>query len=438
MVAVPSFGRASEIEAPPPPREAAATADLYERHAERIYRYCYSRLRSREEAEDATQTTFLNAFRGLRRGVMPELEQAWLFKIAENVCLSRVRTNVRRMRVESPTDLEPLHERLPAPPPARDELDGVKDALAGLPETQRRAILLREWQGLSYREIASALGTTQSAVETLIFRARRSLAKALSRADERGGRIRKGANVGSLLAGLKSLLVGGSTAAKVAAVAAAAGTAVAVGASEAPRTHGAPTPHRQAPVHIAPVAEPASPSVGSRGAAKRVPAGAKLRRAPAVERAGGVASVQSGPAAPRRARLDRDEPAATSVPTSPSPAAEPPAAKEPKLESPGKPARAEKPLPPAAKKATRPSRSRRGSAPSRARWLRPRRRRNRSRRRCHPRINRVRRRRNDSIAWSESGYSRRTADVAQLVEHFTRNEGVPGSSPGVGFMENPR
>lgn len=350
MVAVPSFGRASEIEAPPPPREAAATADLYERHAERIYRYCYSRLRSREEAEDATQTTFLNAFRGLRRGVMPELEQAWLFKIAENVCLSRVRTNVRRMRVESPTDLEPLHERLPAPPPARDELDGVKDALAGLPETQRRAILLREWQGLSYREIASALGTTQSAVETLIFRARRSLAKALS-TDERGGRIRKGANVGSLLAGLKSLLVGGSTAAKVAAVAAAAGTAVAVGASEAPRTHGAPTPHRQAPVHIAPVAEPASPSVGSRGAAKRVPAGAKLRRAPAVERAGGVASIQSRPAAPRRARLDRDEPAATSVPTSPSPAAEPPAAKDPKLEPPGKPARAEKPLPPAAKKA---------------------------------------------------------------------------------------
>ena len=49
------------------------------------------------------------------------------------------------------------------------------------PEQQRRALLLREWQGLSYREISEQLGITQAAVETLLFRARRSLAASLQR-----------------------------------------------------------------------------------------------------------------------------------------------------------------------------------------------------------------------------------------------------------------
>jgi DNA-directed RNA polymerase specialized sigma subunit, sigma24 homolog len=48
-----------------------------------------------------------------------------------------------------------------------------------MPETQRRAILLREWQGLTYKEISTELGLTQGAVETLIFRARRALAQGL-------------------------------------------------------------------------------------------------------------------------------------------------------------------------------------------------------------------------------------------------------------------
>jgi RNA polymerase sigma factor (sigma-70 family) len=230
VVAVPSFGRASEIEAPPVPRETAAAGDLYSRFSERIYRYCYSRLRSREEAEDATQTTFLNAFRGLRRGVTPDLEQAWLYKIAENVCLTRQRSNVRRLRVESPVDLDPLHDVFAAPQRRRDELHGISDALAGLPEQQRRAILLREWQGLSYLEIAGELGITQSAVETLIFRARRSLAKGLM--EPKRNRVGSVANLGSWLGTLKSLLFGASTAAKVAAVVA-AGAAVAVGGVKA-------------------------------------------------------------------------------------------------------------------------------------------------------------------------------------------------------------
>src|SRR5262249_62131730 len=61
-----------------------------------------------------------------------------------------------------------------------DELFGLTRALRVLPEQQRRALLLREWKGLSYREIADDMRLTQAAVETLLFRARRSLADGLA------------------------------------------------------------------------------------------------------------------------------------------------------------------------------------------------------------------------------------------------------------------
>ena len=125
----------------------------------------------------------MNAFRALGRGVVPEAESAWLFKIAENVCLSRRRSSWRRGQIESPSDFGVIEEIVPGPSSERDELIGIEGALASMPEQQRRAILLREWQGLSYREIAVELEVSQSAVETLIFRARRSLAQGLEQPD---------------------------------------------------------------------------------------------------------------------------------------------------------------------------------------------------------------------------------------------------------------
>ena len=183
LAAVPSIGRASRVEGALAP-EADATRALYEQYANQVFRYCLHQLGSREEAEDAVQSTFLNAFRGIKRGVVPDLEAAWLFKIAHNVCLSRRRSAWRRGRIESPADFEVIEELAPAPSRRADELIGLQDVLERLPETQRRAILLREWQGLSYREIAAELELSQAAVETLIFRARRSLASGLEQPPE--------------------------------------------------------------------------------------------------------------------------------------------------------------------------------------------------------------------------------------------------------------
>src|SRR5207302_903468 len=92
------------------------------------------------------------------------------------------------------------------------ELMGLDEALEQMPENQRRAILLREWQGLSYREIASELELSQGAVEMLIFRARRTLASALEEPaapKRRIGKAKTGFSFGSLIAALKGLVSAG-------------------------------------------------------------------------------------------------------------------------------------------------------------------------------------------------------------------------------------
>jgi RNA polymerase sigma factor (sigma-70 family) len=262
LAAVPSIGRASLVEAPARAPHATATAGLYERHSAKILSYCLHQLGSREEAEDAVQTTFMNAFRALGRGVVPEAESAWLFKIAENVCLSRRRSSWRRGRIESPSDFDVIEEIVPGPSRQRDELIGIEDALASMPEQQRRAILLREWQGLSYREIADELEVSQSAVETLIFRARRSLANGLEQPDLIKKPKRKSfrralhmVDIGTIAAAVKTVLAGSAAVkatATIVAVTAAAGTAATV------KVEGhSPQPTAPAPALVAPA--PAAP-----------------------------------------------------------------------------------------------------------------------------------------------------------------------------------
>src|SRR4051812_811353 len=154
---------------------------LYDRYYLNIYRYALSQLRSAQDAEDAAQNTFLRAFAAMQKGVVPENEAAWLFKIAHNVCASSKLAWLRRRRVETPRDLELLPVEPEALEPPREELDGLGDALANMPPRLREAFLLREWQGLSYAEIAERLDTSRAAGETLIFRARRHLATELQR-----------------------------------------------------------------------------------------------------------------------------------------------------------------------------------------------------------------------------------------------------------------
>jgi RNA polymerase sigma factor (sigma-70 family) len=314
LAAVPSIGRASAVDRRPATPGAELTRDLYERYHRQIFSYCLHQLSSREEAEDATQTTFMNAFRGLQRGVVPELESAWLFKIANNVILTRRRSTYRRRRVETPGDLDAIQDLLPSPQRDADELIRLTEALGEMPEQQRKALLLREWQGLSYREIGDRLGLTQAAVETLLFRARHSLANGLTepprparKSKKLRGRLRNGIDVGSLLAGAKALLTGGA-AVKVAATAAAVAT-TAVVADSPPRQHFKPEPAAPKVSHVtAPVRAPQRTQVTSaarvvvpataRYVVWQVPAGAPPRAARHAARAHTAAPPAARPAAP--------------------------------------------------------------------------------------------------------------------------------------------
>lgn len=156
-----------------------AIETLHAEFSSRLFAYAMSMLRNREDAEDAVQTTFMNAYNSLSDGRVPRQEASWLFRIARNVCLNRIRTHTRKP-AGSLEGIEIASSR-----GVEDQLDqhlhavALRTALERLPEQQRKAIVLRELQGASYAEIATALETTQGAVESLIFRARRQLASSI-------------------------------------------------------------------------------------------------------------------------------------------------------------------------------------------------------------------------------------------------------------------
>jgi RNA polymerase sigma-70 factor, ECF subfamily len=150
--------------------------DLYRAHVAEVYRYAFAVLGNHADAEDVTQTTFLNAYRSLEQGVKPRKPSNWLLTIASNAIKQRFRQEQSR-----PREVE-LDDRIPHAEPHDDNGPSVGElltALSKIPPQQRQAIVLREFEGRSYVEIAEILGVTTSALETLLFRARRSLADEL-------------------------------------------------------------------------------------------------------------------------------------------------------------------------------------------------------------------------------------------------------------------
>lgn len=289
----------------PAAADGAEAARLFERYGAQLYRFCLGRLRSREEAEDALQNTFLRVHQALAKGAVPRYEAAWLYKIAHNVCLTRRESAGRRARLETPRDLDDLEAVLAAPVVEHDELAGLAEALDSLPHKLRQAILLREWQGLSYAEIADAMETTVPAVETLIYRARRELAAAL----ERGGKPRRRA-VARLLdllglragvAWLRNLLAGAGVA-KVAAGAALVaiggaglGTAITLGGRTQLRP--APTPASAPASQQAVAVRPGALGSVPAAAAPAHGAGARSAHRPAESTASAPPPAAAGAAA---------------------------------------------------------------------------------------------------------------------------------------------
>ena len=150
---------------------------LYRRHVGDVYRYALAVMRNQPDAEDVTQTTFMNALRAFQRGERPEKPQNWLIAIAHNVCRQRFRQSARR-----PTEVA-FDDDVGAQFVDTDDVapsgEDIRRALGHLAFNQRAALVMRELEGRSYAEIGEILELSPSAVETLIFRARRALREQL-------------------------------------------------------------------------------------------------------------------------------------------------------------------------------------------------------------------------------------------------------------------
>jgi RNA polymerase sigma factor (sigma-70 family) len=158
------------------PRSDRAFERLYRKHVGDVYRYALAVMRNPADAEDVTQTTFLNAYRSYtEKGNRPEKPQNWLIAIAHNVCRQRFRQSARR-----PSEVS-FEDDIADSIPDDDTPSGedIRRALGHLAFNQRAALVMRELEGRSYVEIAEILDLSTSAVETLIFRARRALREQL-------------------------------------------------------------------------------------------------------------------------------------------------------------------------------------------------------------------------------------------------------------------
>ena len=147
-------------------------AALYEEHGRMVYGVCRLVLRDPIEAEDAAQQTFLSAYRGLLAGQEPREPSAWLGTIARNECRSRLRARKSEPLTATAAVASDDTQRDAG---RRVEIEALCAALSELPTQQRDAIVLREFYGLSYAEVAAALGLSGAAVESLLFRSRRRL-----------------------------------------------------------------------------------------------------------------------------------------------------------------------------------------------------------------------------------------------------------------------
>lgn len=164
--------------------DSARIEALYAEHGARIHRFLRDLLDDSSLAADATQETFVRAFKRLG-DLDPTLRVApWLFGIARNVALETRRSRFRSRRLVVDGDGRELDVAAPGSPEAdylgREALHVIRVALGKLTEERRAMLLLRLDHGLPYEDIAETMGCSLAKVKVEIFRARETLREALA------------------------------------------------------------------------------------------------------------------------------------------------------------------------------------------------------------------------------------------------------------------
>ena len=158
---------------------------LYSRYQRRITAYVYGMVKDHGRAEDITQEVFVSALRRMRQTERPIAFKPWIYEIAKNACIDAYRRGRRTEEVSydaddrlSPSDYGRLVATGPGPDAAvdaKEDLDHLCGAFGGLSDTHHQILVMRELEGLSYKDIGERMGMSRPAVESTLFRARKRL-----------------------------------------------------------------------------------------------------------------------------------------------------------------------------------------------------------------------------------------------------------------------
>ncbi len=171
--------------------DTTAYRGLVEKYQERVYAMVYGMLRNREDATDITQEAFVKAYRSLASFRLESSFYTWLYRIAMNLAIDLIRKRKRRREVgyedgvaarDEDGTVHAMHQGdSPRRVLERRQLyKQIMDAMDQLPADQKQVILLRELEGLPYREIAEIMGIPEGTVMSRLFYARKKLQKMLS------------------------------------------------------------------------------------------------------------------------------------------------------------------------------------------------------------------------------------------------------------------
>jgi len=158
--------------------DSRSLGELYERYKGPLYAFCLQMLHDGPRAEDAVHDTFVKVARQAHTLTHAAAFRGWLFQIARNETLMILR-KARPEHVEDDDDV--WESQTPLTLLEQNErTEAVRTTLQSLKVRHREVLWLREFEGMSYSDIAAVTGSTESAVKSRLFHARRALAERLA------------------------------------------------------------------------------------------------------------------------------------------------------------------------------------------------------------------------------------------------------------------
>lgn len=159
----------------PKPEDGGKFTEVYERYKIGIYHFCRRMVVDGDAAKDIVQEVFIKFFENHDRLAADDQIKVWLFKSARNKCLNYVRDRGKISSIGG--DEEEISSLPTSDPDSVDSREIILKLFDNLPIDYTEILVMREWSGLSYEEIAETLDTTISAVKSKLFKARKKAAE---------------------------------------------------------------------------------------------------------------------------------------------------------------------------------------------------------------------------------------------------------------------